>query len=94
VLFWITHQNKQIEIKCGSLNVIGFNKFKNDDNFLKFVNTFDTLSICETWSKFKGEFSNFVKSYTCIHFDFVRKMKNNALRGNVGISVFVKCTVH
>ena len=49
----------------------GLNKFVDNFDFKSFLSNYDIKVLCETWSKFKGEFNNFLSYY--VHFDFVRK---------------------
>ena len=53
-----------------------------------YLQSFDIISLVETWGNFVGEFSDFLPSFTA--FEFVRKRKPGSGRNSGGICVFVK----
>ena len=69
-------------------NIEGLQKYDNDIELKKYLQSFDIISLVETWGNFVGEFSNFLSSFTT--FEFVRKRKPGSGRNSGGVCVFVK----
>ena len=69
-------------------NIEGLKKYDNDVDLKKYLQSFDIISLVETWGDFVGEFSNFLPSFTA--FEFVRKRKPGSGRNSGGVCVFVK----
>ena len=76
------------DINILSWNVNGLHKFVDNCEVKAFLYNYNIIALNETWSKFNGEFNEFLESY--IHFDFVRNMKNTSIRNSGGMSVYIK----
>ena len=71
-----------------SWNIQGLDKYLNDINLKSFLTQFDIICLCETWSRYTGEFDNFMPGF--VHFDNVRKLNISSLRNSGGVSVFIR----
>ena len=75
-------------MKICSLNIQGLRKYNDDTSFKKYCQSFDLISLYETWQDSEAEFKHFLDGYES--FESIRKKKPTALRGSGGVSVFVK----
>jgi len=57
--------------------VCGLHQFIDNLEVKSCLCNYDIIVLCETWSKFKGEFDNLLSCY--VHVDFVRHMKLNSI---------------
>ena len=63
----------------------------NRVDFIEYLSNFDVILLCETWSRFSGEFDNLLSHFN--HFDKVRTQKPSAIRNSGGFSVFISSRV-
>lgn len=52
------------------------------------MSTFDIVGLIETWSNYKGKFSNTIEGFT--FYDSVRQRSVNSLRNSGGVGAFVR----
>ena len=57
-------------------------------DFINYLQSFDIISLVETWGNFEGEFSNFLFYFST--FENVRMRKPGSGRNSGGVCVFVK----
>ena len=73
--------------KC-TFNIEGFEKYKNDPDFIQYTSSFNIFGICETWAETESDFEHCLPYYErCV---YVRQKPPRAVRNSEGVTVFVK----
>ena len=75
-------------MKILTWNIEGLQKYTDDVELKNYLQTFDIVSLVETWGNHVGEFSNFLSSFTT--YEYVRIRKPGSGRNSGGVCVFVK----
>ena len=69
----------------------GLKKLVYNVDFIEYLSNFDIIFLCETWSRFSGEFDNLLPHFN--HFDKVRTQKPSAIRSSGGVNVFISSSI-
>ena len=78
----------ELNLKICTFNIEGFEKYKNDPDFIQFASSFNIFGICETWAETESDFEHCLPNYE--HYVYVRQKPPRAVRNSGGVTVFVK----
>ena len=71
-----------------SWDIQGLHKHANNNDLLPYLQQYDIVLLCDTWSKYKGEFDGLLHNYS--HFDCTRECDLNSIRNSGGVNVFIR----
>ena len=77
-----------IQFRITSWNIQGLHKYEDCNDIKTFLLQFDIIHLCETWTKYSGEFDSFLNKY--VPFVRVRYFNSNLWRYSGEVSIFIK----